>query len=151
MLKKGDNVPSFSLEGSDGKTVSSDSLKGTRYVIYFYPKDLTSGCTKEAIEFSELVDQFKAQDVAIYGVSPDVMDKHHQFIEKHDLKITLLSDPENKASSAFFAYGEKSMYGRKYMGIIRSTFVVSREGIIEEAYYKVKASGHAKKVLDCIL
>ncbi len=151
MLKQGDNAPAFELESSDGGKVSSESLKGTRYVLYFYPKDNTSGCTKEAIEFSQLIEDFKNKNIQIFGVSPDNIQKHNKFIADHDLKVTLLSDPDNKVSSAYFAYGDKTMYGKVYKGIIRSTFIINEDGIIEEAFYKVKASGHAKKVLGCIL
>lgn len=150
MLKKGDNAPSFDLEGSNGERVSSSSLLGRKYVLYFYPKDNTSGCTKEAIEFSELINDFRNHGIEIFGVSPDSMQKHHKFIKDHDLKITLLSDPDNVVSSAYYAYGDKTMYGKVYKGIIRSTFLISEDGLIEEAYYKVKAAGHAKKVLDSV-
>lgn len=151
MLKKGDKAPAFELESSNGGTVSSESLKGSKYVLYFYPKDNTSGCTKEAIEFSQLIDEFKNKNIQIFGVSPDNIQKHHKFINDHDLKVTLLSDPENTVSSSYFAYGDKTIYGKVYKGIIRSTFIISEEGIIEEAFYKVKASGHAEKVLGCVL
>lgn len=151
MLKKGDKAPAFELESSNGGTVSSESLKGSKYVLYFYPKDNTSGCTKEAIEFSQLIDEFKNKNIQIFGVSPDNMKKHHKFISDHDLKVTLLSDPENTVSAAYFAYGDKTMYGKVYKGIIRSTFIINEDGVIEAAYYKVKAAGHAKKVLDCVL
>lgn len=151
MLQKGDNAPFFELESSDGGKISSESLKGMKYVLYFYPKDNTSGCTKEAIEFSELLEEFHKKEVKIFGVSPDNMQKHEKFIKDHDLKITLLSDPNNEVSASYFAYGDKSMYGKVYKGIIRSTFVINEDGVIEEAFYKVKAAGHAKKVLDCVL
>lgn len=151
MLKKGDKAPNFELESSNGDKVSSAGLKGSKYVLYFYPKDNTSGCTKEAVEFSQLIDKFKSKNIQIFGVSPDNMQKHHKFISDHDLKITLLSDPENSVSSAYFAYGDKTMYGRVYKGIIRSTFIINEDGVIEEAFYKVKAGGHANKVLECVL
>ncbi|MDE7170103.1 MAG: peroxiredoxin [Mucispirillum sp.] len=150
MLKKGDNAPYFELEGTNGQKVSSESLIGSQYVLYFYPKDNTSGCTKEAVEFSSLLKEFEELGIRIFGVSPDSIEKHNKFIKDHDLKITLLSDPENQASSAYFAYGDKSMYGKIYKGIIRSTFVINEDSIIEEAYYKVKAAGHAKKVLESL-
>lgn len=150
MLKKGDNAPYFALEGTNGQKVSSESLIGSQYVLYFYPKDNTSGCTKEAVEFSSLLKEFEELGIRIFGVSPDSIEKHNKFIKDHDLKITLLSDPENQASSAYFAYGDKSMYGKVYKGIIRSTFVINEDSIIEEAYYKVKAAGHAKKVLESL-
>lgn len=151
MLQVGDNAPFFELESTDGGKISSNDLKGVKYVLYFYPKDNTSGCTKEAIEFTELIDEFNKKSVKVFGVSPDSIEKHHKFIENHNLKVTLLSDPENKVSSAYFAYGDKTMYGKVYKGIIRSTFIINEEGIIEEAFYKVKAAGHAEKVLGCVL
>ncbi len=151
MLKKGDNAPAFELESSNGSKVSSDSLKGLKYVLYFYPKDNTSGCTKEAIEFSKLIEEFNSKQVKIFGVSPDNIQKHLKFISDHDLKVVLLSDPDNIVSSAYFAYGDKKMYGKVYKGIIRSTFVINEDGIIEKVFYKVKASGHAQKVLECVL
>ena len=151
MLQVGDNAPFFELESTDGGKISSNDLKGVKYVLYFYPKDNTSGCTKEAIEFTELIDEFGKKSVKVFGVSPDSIEKHHKFIENHNLKVTLLSDPENKVSSAYFAYGDKTMYGKVYKGIIRSTFIINEDGVIEAAYYKVKAVGHAKKVLDCVL
>lgn len=150
MLKKGDNAPAFELESSNGDKVSSANLLGSKYVLYFYPKDNTSGCTKEAIEFSELIEDFKNKGVAVYGVSPDSIQKHNKFICDHDLKVTLLSDPDNTVSSLYYAYGDKTMYGKVYKGIIRSTFLISEDGLIEEAFYKVKAAGHAKKVLESV-
>lgn len=151
MLQVGDNAPFFELESTEGGKISSNDLKGVKYVLYFYPKDNTSGCTKEAIEFTELIDEFSKKSVKVFGVSPDSIEKHNKFIENHNLKVTLLSDPENKVSSAYFAYGDKTMYGKVYKGIIRSTFIINEDGVIEAAYYKVKAAGHAKKVLDCVL
>lgn len=151
MLQVGDNAPYFELESTDGGKISSNDLKGVKYVLYFYPKDNTSGCTKEAVEFTELIDEFSKKLVKVFGVSPDSIEKHHKFIENHNLKITLLSDPENKVSSAYFAYGDKKMCGKQYKGVIRSTFIINEDGVIEEVYYNVKAAGHAKKVLDCVL
>ncbi len=151
MLQKGDNAPFFDLESSEGGKISSEDLKGVKYVLYFYPKDNTSGCTKEAIEFSQLINEFHKKEIKIFGVSPDNIQKHEKFIKDHDLKVTLLSDPDNIVSTAYYAYGDKSMYGKIYKGIIRSTFIINEDGVIEDAFYKVKAAGHAKKILDCVL
>lgn len=151
MLQIGDNAPFFELESTNVGKISSNDLKGVKYVLYFYPKDNTSGCTKEAIEFSELINEFENKQVRVFGVSPDSIAKHHKFIENHNLKITLLSDPENKVSAAYYAYGDKKMCGKVYKGVIRSTFIINEDGVIEEAYYNVKAAGHAQKVLGCVL
>ena len=150
MLQVGDNAPFFELESTDGGKISSNDLKGVKYVLYFYPKDNTSGCTKEAIEFTELIDEFNKKSVKVFGVSPDSIEKHHKFIENHNLKVTLLSDPENKVSSAYFAYGDKTMYGKVYKGIIRSTFIINEEGIIVFANDKVKAASDALTMLEKI-
>ncbi|MEF3255118.1 MAG: peroxiredoxin [Deferribacterales bacterium] len=146
-LSKGDKAPAFQLMGDDGKEYSLDSFD--RIVLYFYPKDNTPGCTKEAINFSGLVDKFAEKGFTIIGVSPDSIASHKKFKEKHNLKIILLSDPDRKVAEAYGAYGEKVMYGKKTMGIIRSTFVIVK-GIIEDAFYNVKVDGHCELVYDKI-
>lgn len=151
MLKKGDKAPTFELDSSNGDKVSSNNLKGSKYILYFYPKDNTSGCTREAIEFSNLIDDFKSKNIQIFGVSPDSIQKHNKFISDHNLKITLLSDLDNNVSMAYYAYGDKTMYGKVYKGIIRSTFIINEDGFIEEAFYKVKVNGHANNVLGCVM
>lgn len=138
MLKTGDKAVDFALPGSDDKTHTLEEFKGKNVVLYFYPKDMTSGCTKEARKFASLKDEFKKLDAEIIGVSKDSSESHKKFIQKEDLNFLLLSDPDNNVAKAYGAYGEKSMYGKKYMGTIRSTFVIGKGGKIISAEYKVK-------------
>lgn len=147
MLKKGDKAPDFSLEADSGKTMSLKDFAGKRLILYFYPKDNTSGCTAEALEFTALADSFGDTGAVVAGVSPDSVKSHINFREKHDLKVILLSDPDKTACLAYDVWREKSMCGRKYMGVLRSTFVISPDGIIEEVFYNVKYKGHAEAVL----
>ena len=143
----GQPVPPFDLPTIDGRRVSAASLKGKPYVVYFYPKDDTPGCTKEAIAFTELHTEFKSLGVPVIGISKDSLAKHEKFRDKHDLSLVLASDEDGKACAAFGAWIEKSMYGRKYMGIERSTFLVNADGEIVQAWRKVKVTGHADAVL----
>lgn len=140
-------APDFSLEGSDGKVYTRDSFKGKKLVLYFYPKDNTPGCTTEALEFTALAEEFAGKNTVIVGVSPDSVKSHLNFIEKQKLGVLLLSDPDKKAAEAFGAYGEKKNYGKVYMGIIRSTFVLDESGKFAQVMINVKAKGHAEKVL----
>lgn len=150
MLKEGDKAPKFKGKITESEFVSSSDLKGQKYVLYFYPKDNTSGCTKEACEFRDNIDEFNSLDIKVIGVSPDSIKSHNNFKEKHNLNFDLISDEENEISNAFSAYGEKSMYGRKYMGIIRSTFLIDEKGVIRNAWYKVKVNGHVDAVKKAI-
>lgn len=143
----GDLAPAFSLASNGDGSLSSTSLEGKAYVLYFYPKDDTSGCTREAIDFSVLKPEFDALDIAVIGVSPDSIAKHDKFIAKHDLTIPLLSDEEKTICNAYGVWVEKSMYGRKYMGIERSTFLIDAQGKIVQVWRKVKVAGHADAVL----
>ena len=143
----GDTLPKFDLATSGGGRLSSSSLKGRRAVLYFYPKDDTTGCTLEAREFTKLLPQFARKDVAVYGVSPDSEKSHDRFTAKCDIGFPLISDPDKALCEAFGVWVEKSMYGRKYMGVERSTFLVGGDGRIEQAWRKVKPSGHAAEVL----
>ncbi|UCA44464.1 thioredoxin-dependent thiol peroxidase [Pseudochrobactrum sp. XF203] len=147
-LQAGDPAPAFSLPKNGDDTLSSASLQGKAYVLYFYPKDDTSGCTREAIDFSALKPEFNAINVSIIGVSPDSVRKHDKFIDKHDLTIELLADEEKSLSNAYGVWVEKSMYGRKYMGIERSTFLIGKDGKIAQVWRKVKVAGHAEAVLE---
>lgn len=147
MLAVGDNAPEFELESANGEIVKSKDLLGTSYVLYFYPKDNTPGCTKEAIDFTTLLKDFSDLGYKIFGVSPDSIKSHNKFITDKELKINLLSDPDKKVAEKFAAYGEKKNYGKTYFGIIRSTFLIDGSGKIVKAYYNVKATGHAEKVL----
>lgn len=146
-LKPGDKAPSFKLASGAGETVSSAALKGQPYVLYFYPKDDTSGCTKEAIDFSAAKKKFDTLGVPVIGVSKDSTESHEKFQKKHKLKITLASDPEIGTAKAFGIWVEKSLYGRKYMGMDRSTFLVDAKGVIREVWRKVKVPGHVEAVL----
>lgn len=144
----GDQAPAFTLPKNGDDTLSSAALSGKAYVLYFYPKDDTSGCTREAIDFSALKPQFGALGVRIIGVSPDTAAKHDKFINKHDLSVELLADEQQVLSSAYGVWVEKSMYGRKYMGIERSTFLIGRDGKIAQIWRKLKVPGHAEAVLE---
>jgi peroxiredoxin Q/BCP len=147
MLKEGDRVPDVKLEAIDGEKVSPADFRGNKLVLYFYPKDDTSGCTREAQDFTALADQFEKAGTWILGVSRDSPKSHSRFAEKYDLKVRLLSDVDGAACEAFGTWVEKSMYGRKYMGIERATFLVERDGTVHRVWRKVKVPGHAEDVL----
>jgi peroxiredoxin Q/BCP len=149
-LSAGDKVPTFTLSLADGAKVSSKSLSGERYVIYFYPADDTPGCTKEACQFTELDRAFRRAKVRVIGVSPDDGESHSRFREKYGLKVELASDPGHEVMERFGAYGEKKLYGKTVVGVIRSTFVIGPTGRIEHAFYGVRADGHAARVLAAI-
>ena len=146
-LSAGDSAPSFRIASDGGETLSSSSLKGAPYVIYFYPKDDTSGCTKQAIGFSESLKKFEKLGIGVIGISKDSLESHAKFRKKHKLKIALGSDPETKMAKDWSVWGEKSLYGRKYMGMERATFLVNAKGVIEQAWHKVKVPGHVEAVL----
>lgn len=148
MLKAGAAAPSFSLSADGGKNVDSASLKGRRHVIYFYPKDDTPGCTKEACAFRDNLPAFDKLGVPVFGVSADETKAHDKFVHKHGLNFPLLSDPEHRLLDAYGVWVEKSMYGRKYFGIQRSTFVVDAKGKIEKVWEKVSPETHAAEVRD---
>ncbi len=150
VLDAGDKAPAFTLAADSGGTVSLKDFAGKALVLYFYPKDDTSGCTKEAIGFSEKIDAFKRAGAAVVGVSKDSVAAHDKFKAKYDLAITLCSDPETKMIAAYGAWVEKSMYGRKYMGIDRSTFLIDGKGKIVRAWRKVKVPGHVEEVLAAV-
>ena len=145
-LDKGAPAPDFSLEADSGERVSLAQLKGKQVVLYFYPKDNTPGCTTEATDFSSAIAAFKKKGAVVLGVSKDSIKSHCNFRDKHELTITLLSDPDLTAHHAYGAFGEKMMYGKKVQGVIRSTFVIGPTGTIERAFYNVRADGHAAKV-----
>ena len=147
MAKEGDIAPDVALVGADGETVRVGDFKGQKLVVYFYPKDDTSGCTREAQDFSALAEEFEKAGTFVVGVSKDSPKSHAKFTDKYDLKVRLLSDPDGAACEAFGTWVEKSMYGRKYMGIERATFLINREGVVERAWRKVKVPGHAEDVL----
>jgi thioredoxin-dependent peroxiredoxin len=146
-LVEGDPAPDFELPtDSEGGTHLKD-LKGKAVVIYFYPKDDTSGCTKEATGFSESLKAFAKLGIAVVGVSRDSLESHAKFRKKHKLKIALGSDPETEMAKAWGVWGEKTLYGRKYMGMERATFLVDGKGVIAQAWRKVKVPGHVDTVL----
>jgi thioredoxin-dependent peroxiredoxin len=147
-LAAGDKAPSFKLLIDDGERISSSALKGAPYVIYFYPKDDTSGCTKQAIGFSESLKQFDRLGIPVIGVSKDSLESHAKFRKKHKLKIALGSDPQTKMAQDWEVWGEKILYGRKYMGMERATFLVNAKGVIEQAWHKVKVPGHVQALLE---
>ncbi len=147
-LEIGSPAPDFSLPDETGAPVSLSSLKGKKVVLYFYPKDDTSGCTIEAKDFSCLVDEFAKAGAIVIGMSPDSAKSHGKFLAKYDLKVSLVADEEKSALQAYGVWTEKSMYGRKYMGVERSTFLIGEDGKILEIWKGVKVPGHAETVLE---
>lgn len=146
-LTAGDKAPAFRLATDDGASVSRASLKGLPYLVYFYPKDDTSGCTREAIDFSAAAKAFDKLGILVLGVSKDSLESHRKFRAKHKLKIALGSDPDIAMAEAWGVWIEKSLYGRKYMGLERATFLVDDKGVIRHAWHKVKVPGHVDAVL----
>jgi len=146
-LKVGDKAPSFSLPATGGHEVRLDELAGRKVVLYFYPKDDTSGCTREAQDFQTLKQEFDAADTEIIGVSPDSVASHDKFRSKYALDFTLASDQQKSMLEAYGVWVEKSMYGRKYMGVERTTILIDREGRVARIWSKVKVPGHAEEVL----
>ena len=146
-VKTGDSLPAFDLATSGGGRMSSADLAGRRTVLYFYPKDDTTGCTLEAREFTRLLPEFAKRKVQVVGVSPDSERSHDRFVAKCSIGFPLISDPDKSLCDAFGVWVEKSMYGRKYMGVERSTFLLGADGRIEREWRKVKVNGHADEVL----
>ena len=147
-LNVGDKAPDFCLQDPDRGEICLNELTGKWVVLYFYPKDNTKGCTMEALEFTAAEDDFKAKNATILGVSPDSLSSHSRFREKHDLTINLLSDSEKKTLEAYGVWQKKKLYGREYMGVVRSTFLIDLEGIIAYTWYNVKVPNHVDKVLE---
>lgn len=148
-LVEGAKAPAFEMQGSDGPVRLAD-FAGKPLVLYFYPKDDTSGCTQEAQDFSALTPEFAKAGAAVLGVSKDSLAKHAKFKAKYDLSVPLASDPEGTTVEAFGSWVEKSMYGRKYMGIDRSTFLIDGAGVVRRIWRKVKIPGHAAEVLKAV-
>lgn len=148
MITAGGACPDFALPDDRGDIVTSESLAGRPFVLFFYPKDDTSGCTQEAVAFSALAADFDAVGVRVLGVSPDPVKSHAKFRDKHSLAVPLMSDEERALLEAFGVWTEKSMYGRKYMGVERTTVLVGADGRIVRTWAKVKVPGHAQEVLD---
>ena len=148
VIQEGDRVPDFELKSNTGETISSADMAGQRYVIYFYPRDFTPGCTTEADEFSKAHGEFAEAGIRILGVSPDTAESHRKFCDKMDIPYDLLADTEKTLANAFGVWGPKKFMGREYMGVNRSTFLVNKDGIVFKAFAKVKPKGHARKVLE---
>jgi peroxiredoxin Q/BCP len=148
MVNEGDPVPDVKMTSVEGKAIGPADFSGQKLVLYFYPKDDTSGCTAEAQAFTALAGEFEKAGTWILGVSKDDSKKHRKFIDKYDLKVALATDPDGSVCEAFGTWVEKSMYGRKYMGIDRATFLVDRDGVVKKVWRKVKVPGHAEEVLE---
>ena len=146
-LVPGDPAPDFTLPDADGHPVSLSSFRGQRVIVYFYPAALTPGCTKEACDFRDNLTGLNADGITVLGISPDQPSKLAKFRDKEGLTFPLLSDPDHSVLEAYGAYGEKVLYGKKTVGVIRSTFVIDQEGAIEKAMYGVKATGHVARLL----
>jgi peroxiredoxin Q/BCP len=149
-LKVGDKAPEFCLQDARNNEVCLTDFRGKWLVLYFYPKDNTTGCTKEAVDFSEHLSKFKKMGAAVIGVSPDSTVSHANFINKNNLKIILLSDPEHKVLNQYGVWQKKKMYGKEYYGVVRTTFVVDPKGNIRQLWEKVKVAGHADAVKDYV-
>jgi thioredoxin-dependent peroxiredoxin len=145
VLTEGSPFPNFSLQDQDGNVVTQDALKGGKSVIYFYPKDDTSGCTAEACEFQERLSDIPG--ARVFGVSPDNIKSHRKFADKYGLQFTLLADVDKALAEACGIWVEKSMYGKKYMGVERTTYVVDENGVVKKVFSKVKPQGHAAEVI----
>jgi len=150
MIKAGDKAPTFSLPSGDGTTLSLKNFKGKKVILYFYPKDNTSGCSKEACSFQENLSALKKKGAVLLGVSADGVGSHAKFASKYNLSFPLLSDEKKEILKAYGVWKEKSMYGRKYMGIERTTVVIDERGTIAHIFPKVKVEGHTKEVLDLL-
>jgi peroxiredoxin Q/BCP len=149
-LSRGDKAPSFTLEGDDGNKHRLSQHKGERVVVYFYPRDNTSGCTTEACDFRDAMDRVAAAGAVVYGVSKDSLKSHEKFRDKNDLNFTLLSDPELTVHQAYGAWGEKKMYGKTVQGTIRSTFLIDEKGKLAHVWPKVRVKGHVEAVLEVL-
>jgi peroxiredoxin Q/BCP len=147
MPQDGDKAPDFELPTEGGEALALSSLKGKPVVLYFYPKDDTSGCTAEAKDFSRLAAEFRKAGVEVVGVSPDSVESHAKFRRKYDLAIRLAADADKAVANAYGVWVEKSMYGRKYMGVERTTFLIDKAGRVAKSWRKVKVPGHAEEVL----
>jgi peroxiredoxin Q/BCP len=151
MLSVGKKVPQFKAQATGGRTVSAKELAGRAYVLYFYPKDATPGCTSEGEDFRDRYDEFAAKGITVLGVSRDSLASHEKFKEKHGFPFDLVADPEEKLCRAFGVIKEKNMYGRKVLGIERSTFLVDSAGVLRNEWRKVKVKGHVENVLEAAL
>ncbi len=148
MLKEGSAAPAFKTKDADGETVSLKDLRGQKVVLYFYPKDDTPGCTKEACSFRDAFSQYKKKGIAVLGVSPDSEAAHQKFVTKYKLPFTLLADTDRSIAEAYGVWGEKKFMGRTYMGVHRTTFLIDEKGKIKKIFEKVKPEDHATEVLE---
>jgi thioredoxin-dependent peroxiredoxin len=145
-LAPGDVAPDFSLTDADGQQVTLSGLRGQRVIVYFYPAAMTPGCTKEACDFRDNLGVLAGAGLTVLGISPDKPEKLARFRDKEALNFTLLADPDREVLRAYGAYGEKMNYGKKTVGVIRSTFVIGADGKVERAYYNVRATGHVERL-----
>ncbi len=150
MLKAGDKAPDFELLSDGDETVRLSDLRGQKVILYFYPKDDTSGCTTEACEFRDRLPDIESRGATVLGVSPDSVKSHQKFKAKYELPFTLLADRDHKVAEAYGAWGEKKMYGKTYDGILRTTFLIDEKGVIAEVFSKVKPKGHGDQVLNAL-
>jgi len=150
MVEDGKKAPDFKLPGDDGSTVQLSKLKGRIVVVYFYPKDDTSGCTAEAKDFTCLADEFEKAGASVIGISPDGVASKKKFKKKYELQVVLAADEEKSTAEAYGVWVEKSMYGKKYMGVERSTFLIDKTGKVARSWRKVKVPGHADEVLAAV-
>lgn len=150
MLEVGTLAPEFTLKDQNGQDVSLSQFRGKKVILYFYPKDNTSGCTKQACAYAELYPQFVEKGAVILGVSKDSVSSHKKFAEKYNFPFTILSDPDHEVIEKYDVWKEKSMYGKKYMGVVRSTYLIDANGIIEKAFEKVKPAEDPLKMLNVV-
>ncbi|MFC5713283.1 thioredoxin-dependent thiol peroxidase [Thalassorhabdus alkalitolerans] len=149
-VKEGQQAPDFSLPASNGETVSLSEFQGKNVVLYFYPKDMTPGCTTQACDFRDFSEEFDKTDTVVLGISPDPMERHKKFIEKHGLSFLLLADEDKKAAEAYEVWKLKKNFGKEYMGIERSTFVIDKQGKIVKEWRKVRVKEHVEEVLNYV-
>ncbi|MEO8398733.1 MAG: thioredoxin-dependent thiol peroxidase [Ignavibacteriaceae bacterium] len=150
MLEEGKKAPDFKLKDQDGNDHSLENYKGKKVVLYFYPKDDTSGCTKEACSFRDEFPKFNKLNAEILGVSPDSVKSHKKFAEKYNLPFTLLADEEKEVVEKYDVWQEKSMFGKKYMGVVRTTVIIDENGIVKKIFPKVKVEGHDQEVMEAL-
>jgi peroxiredoxin Q/BCP len=150
MLKEGQKAPGFRLSSAEGGSVSLEDFLGKPVVLYFYPKDDTPGCTREACAFRDHYAQIGKTGAVVLGVSPDSVSSHEKFRDKYKLSFPLLSDPDKQVAKKFGAYGEKTLYGKKVVGMIRSTFIIDGAGVVRKVFPKVRVDGHAEQVLETL-
>jgi peroxiredoxin Q/BCP len=150
MLEQGIKAPDFTLNDKDGNAVSLSDFIGKKVVLYFYPKDNTPGCSRQACAFAAAYEGFRAKNVAVIGISKDSIDSHRKFAEKYDLPFVLLSDPDRVAIEAYGVWQEKKLYGKTSMGVVRSTFIINEQGMIEKVMPKAKPDTNASEILECL-